>query len=55
MKQQIRNDVNGASERFIDDFIFIFEKMENNGFVHNILANIFVGEIYLPISMEVFI
>lgn len=29
MKQKIRDEVTGASEQFIDDFVFILKKIQN--------------------------
>lgn len=44
-KQQLRNDINGASEQFIDDFIHILQKTQNNSYAHGILYDNLVSKI----------
>lgn len=47
LKQQLRDDINGAGEQFIDDFIFIREKVQDNNFARVALCDSLVNEIYL--------
>lgn len=52
MKQQIRDAVYGVSERFIDDFIFIWKKIENHSIVFDTLGADFVSETLKKILKE---
>lgn len=48
MKQIVRDHVKGASEQFIDDFVFIDKRMQNNSESRMFL--IFISEKYAGIA-----
>lgn len=46
MKQKIRDEITGASEKLVDDFVFSFEKLQHDGNFRGLLNHI-VSEISL--------
>lgn len=43
LTKDIRNEVNGGSEQFVDDFVSIYEKLQNNTFARDAVSkNFFV-------------
>lgn len=50
LRQQIRDKLYGASEQFVDDLVFIYEKTENDIVVKEMLNEYFVSEFSLALT-----
>lgn len=53
-KQEIRKEINGASDQFIDDFYLIY-KTHNNQFIKRVLDSCLVSKIYSFKDLTIYI